>query len=425
MSAFLRPSSQTSQTSGQASGHSPGKARLAWTAWLICLGLTTSCGKQNAPAPAQPFKEPLSSHRALEGSLESNVRKIVESKQASACDNLWRDKALEIARALDSRESEINKELEARPILSSYRRVSLPPTYAREAIVKFESQPGWQEFVEDWEDLYNDYLKIKDHPTDRFWISLNSDVRSLISDDQDRIEGYNVYFDRTAIPSLEKAIQETDRCVQKSSCTIPVLDSDEEAFVKSITVYNSYWELIQQETDSSKRRISEKEFIEQMKADLETFGFRVNKSISLKNGELLLPLDPGPFAPSTELLSKTIESIWTSQSLKLKIQWMSSKPGSEIFRLLLGDTPDERSYVVGSDKTVHLFPNVRLTSIAHEIGHVLGFKDHYYTVWHPEQCSYIIQTNDEDIMSNPDKGMVTPDEWNELKARYSQAAALQ
>ncbi|MFL5813470.1 MAG: hypothetical protein ACJ763_07820 [Bdellovibrionia bacterium] len=412
MSAISGPSSYSP-------GHSSGQASLALAASLLCLGLTTGCGKQASPDPAESFKAPLSSHRTLEGSLESNVRKIVESQQASVCDYLWRNKALKIARALDSRESEITQALEARPTSSSYRRISLPPTYAREAIVKFEAQPGWQEYDVSWSDLYNDYLKIKDHPTDRFWISLNSNVRSLISDDQERVEGYNVYFDKNSIPRLEKAIQKMDQCIQKSSCTTPVLESDVEAFVKSITVYNSYWELIQQETNTSKKRETEKEFSDQMKADLNAFGFRVNKSVSLKNGELLLPLDPGPFAPSTGLLSKTIESIWSSKSLKLKIQWTSSNLHSEIFRLLLGSTPDDRSYVLGFDKTVHLFPDVRLSAIAHEIGHVLGFKDHYYTVWHPEQCGYIIQTNDEDLMSDPDTGTVTSDEWNELKARYS------
>jgi hypothetical protein len=357
----------------------------------------------------------------LEGSLESNVEKNLKSELASECDRTWGSKALEIARALDSRQSEISKMLESQPPSNFYRRVPLPPTYAREWIGKIETKPGWQEDAENWEDIYNAYLTIKDHPTDLFWGYLNTNARSIISDDHDRLEGYsNVYFDKDAIPRMEKIVQEIGSCIEAVDCATFTLSPDEEAFVKVIASYSSYWQQIQQQADPSKKRESAKAFTEQMKSDLTTLGFRVNKSVSMKNGELILPLDPGPFSVSTELLSKTIESIWNSESLKLKIQWTSSNTTPDIFRILLGDTPGERAFVQRYDKTVHLFPNVRLKSIAHEIGHVLGFKDHYYTVWHPEKCGYITQSNAEDLMSDSDTGVVTPEEWSELKTRYSQ-----
>lgn len=86
-------------------------------------------------------------------------------------------------------------------------------------------------------------------------------------------------------------------------------------------------------------------------------------------------LDPGPFAGSEDALRATIEPVWTNDSHRLVIDFVTNDP--KAFRVLLDDGSGGRSFVRWSDKTVHLFPDVRERSIAHEIGHVLGFADHY------------------------------------------------
>jgi hypothetical protein len=382
---------------------------------LALLLWATGCGNQ--------AHDTISSHHAITGSLESKLSKILENQWAEACDRVWGDKALEVARALDTRENEIKKVLESIPTSEDYRQVPLPPTYAREAIVKFKSTPGWNEYSESWSNIYQEYLKIKDQPTQYKWVNLNTSVRSILADDTNRIGGTNVYLDRISAPLLEKALREIQQCTEKPSCIAAALSPDSEAFVKRIPYYDFYWQKIGKNTDAAHDRANLEKLASDMKADLEGIGFVINPNVSLKNDTLALSLDPGPFSPSQDFLAKTIETIWSSKNLKLKIQWASAQSSPQIFKLLLGDTPGERSNISREEKTVQLFPNVRLKSIAHEIGHVLGFRDHYYTVWHPEKCSYVVQNNDEDLMSNPETGRVTPEEWNELKIHYSQAAS--
>ena len=80
--------------------------------------------------------------------------------------------------------------------------------------------------------------------------------------------------------------------------------------------------------------------------------------------------------------------------------------------------PGERSYVTGVPKEVHLFPFTSTRAVAHEFGHVLGFKDHYYTMWNSDQCIYKVETNSGDLMSDSSSGSVTATEWSDIKKNY-------
>jgi hypothetical protein len=104
---------------------------------------------------------------------------------------------------------------------------------------------------------------------------------------------------------------------------------------------------------------------------------------------------------------------------KVKISWISSAaPESKPFKLILEPGPGGGSFVSYGKTEVHLFNAVRAPSIAHEIGHVLGHPDHFYTVWHPEICQYVVQTMQEDIMSDASNGSVTPAEWKDMDLAY-------
>jgi hypothetical protein len=72
-----------------------------------------------------------------------------------------------------------------------------------------------------------------------------------------------------------------------------------------------------------------------------------------------------------------------------------------------------------SARTVTLEPDVTEKSIAHEIGHVLGFSDRYYTTYDAMTCRYSTVKDDADIMSQSSTGEVTDAEWAVLKAKYA------
>jgi hypothetical protein len=102
--------------------------------------------------------------------------------------------------------------------------------------------------------------------------------------------------------------------------------------------------------------------------------------------------------------------------MHLKIQWNYLDP--DIYKLIASMEMGERSGTSWYKKSVTIATGATSSVISHEIGHVLGFRDHYFHVWQPEQCAYIVQINDDDLMSNGYSGDVTPEEWQELDRQY-------
>ena len=90
----------------------------------------------------------------------------------------------------------------------------------------------------------------------------------------------------------------------------------------------------------------------------------------------------------------------------------------DLFHILFTLEPNNRSFVNFNLKEINLFPFTAVRTVAHEYGHVLGFDDHYYTVWNSEKCEYHAQYNEEDIMSDSETGDVTNLEWQTLLDKY-------
>ena len=148
---------------------------------------------------------------------------------------------------------------------------------------------------------------------------------------------------------------------------------------------------------------------------------RKEPSVKREGKTLHLPLYTSDLASITEQLSGYIESIWTSAELSLKIDW-KAEASRDLFTVLLLRESSGRSFVSPSKKTVNLYNNVRAKSIAHEIGHVLGFTDHYYSVWNSTKCEYQDQSREDDLMSDPTYSKVLDDEWKTLQETYPYAA---
>ena len=149
------------------------------------------------------------------------------------------------------------------------------------------------------------------------------------------------------------------------------------------------------------------------------YSFKSNRSVKRASAnELTLPLDGTAFSEALDQLAGYIESVWKKPTLSLKVKWIQPQAVEGAFRFILEQGAGGRSYVLFSEFAVHLFPYVRSLSIAHEIGHVLGFKDHYYSVWSREKCGYINQSLETDLMSDSSVGSVSDQEWNDLEDAY-------
>ena len=104
------------------------------------------------------------------------------------------------------------------------------------------------------------------------------------------------------------------------------------------------------------------------------------------------------------------------------MEW-SNETLSSLFRFILEPEAGGRAYVSRIDSLVHLFPRGTSDTFQHEMGHVLGFKDNYYTVWAPGACSYREEGNEADIMSNGGTGRVLDTHWEQLDRQYPVAPA--
>jgi hypothetical protein len=134
--------------------------------------------------------------------------------------------------------------------------------------------------------------------------------------------------------------------------------------------------------------------------------------------ELHFQLDPGPFADAKDQLAGYIESVWSSPTLRAKIDWVDSTTHPDAYRFALGTGAVGRSYVNREALVVMLYADVSTKAIAHEFGHVLGFADRYLESYDETTCRYALKMDDGDLMSVPGPGVVTDAEWQVLRTQY-------
>jgi hypothetical protein len=251
-------------------------------------------------------------------------------------------------------------------------------------------------------------------------VLLNAEVRSILPDDEDRLAGANVYNDKDSGPKIAAALKLTTACWQSGTCAIPAYDSATRTFLKANPYYEPRLTEIDTARDLNKQRAAQAKLIKDLEADADRYEFRKNASVKRTSpNRLRLPLDPGPLGEVKPQLAHYIESMWSSTSLSLEVEWTSpTAQVAELYRFFIEPGTGGRSWVDSTKKEVHLFSDVKSASIAHEIGHTLGFRDTYYNVWRPERCEYVTQYDEKDLMSNPATGAVTAEHWNMLAEQY-------
>ncbi|MEQ1878790.1 MAG: hypothetical protein ABL958_19270, partial [Bdellovibrionia bacterium] len=140
--------------------------------------------------------------------------------------------------------------------------------------------------------------------------------------------------------------------------------------------------------------------------------------------ELELPLDPGVFSSAKNEMAEFIESVWKNDKVKLKIRWADKTSLPELFQIQLGQAAGGRASMNYNKKSITMNPGTRSRSLAHEAGHVLGFRDEYFTLWDgSENCTYIVEYTEEDVMSTSSSGKVTDVQWKALETVYARPAA--
>jgi hypothetical protein len=382
--------------------------------FFLCVLALVGCGKSN---PADHYNDVERNLPPL-GELGKSVQELLDSEWAESCDSTASANMKRIARALDERKDEITEFGSSLPLTQNYKLIPFGKSFLREYTIEESPKDEWQNYSESWSDLAQKYQKIKNQPVNQYWLWLNNSVRSIIRNDQMRIlDGSNLGLKHDSASKIDSLLAAVEKCVQDVRCLklqIPVMD---EIFAHEVDFYSYYFSKFNKTQD---RNVLER-FVKRLKHDQGRYAFFNNETIKISKENnlttLQLPVDGAAYdADQKKLVSKMVESVWKDSEVSVKLNWMDSV--KDIFKMFFElDKPGERAYVIFSDKEVHLFPFTGTRAIAHEFGHVLGFRDHYYTTWDYLGCKYNTEYNLGDLMSDSD-GNVTADEWKDLKKNY-------
>ncbi len=365
---------------------------------------------------------PEGKHEVYQGPLYQAYRSVQESKDREKCDQQNREMQSILITALDLKSGEILK--------NSLVQKNHPEEYVpfnKSYLVNTPKKPatkGWKDESYSWNLVYDYYVKNVDKANPQFWTTIDTYVRSLITDDRKRVVyGYNLtlnYNQVSQIPALKETLE---ACNTDTRCTQPRWSEEQRTLIKSIPAYSFYQSALESSRSFKDQRYQIGKLFERIQNDFILHREDYNSMISHTKIEgkntFSLSLDSGIFSETDQtLIEKSITSVWKNDLNSIVINWKKATPSMDLFHILFTLEPNNRSFVNFNLKEINLFPFTAVRTVAHEYGHVLGFDDHYYTVWNSEKCEYHAQYNEEDIMSDSETGDVTNLEWQTLLDKY-------
>lgn len=376
---------------------------------FVILG-TAACGRwlNKLHGDRDPDELP-DSHHTDNSTLVKQVNEVYESNLVADCDEKQRDLKLKIAKALDERHDAIAAFAASLPPSKLYDRIPLGPIVVRKLKDPKTRVSQWEEYSYGWGELEDGFNKIYERPVGAEWLALETSFRSILTDDYNRlVYKDNFFLKRSDYETVQSSLKKTEACLATTDCSTPEYLAAEKSLITSNPFYQPF---------SGANRSSLEKLKRALQYDANRKGFHKNVTVSFADqSTLILPLDAGPFSTVTEELEKYITDLWTSPDLKVKIKWTTINDEPQAYVIKVGEGAGGRSFVSYKNRSINYFSDVRTISIAHEIGHVLGFPDYYYTSWNANTCLYTTEDNLGDLMSA--NGIVTPEEWQALRDNY-------
>lgn len=396
---------------------------------LSSLLLFSGCSRSTPSSLSTTKQNDQITHRTLNGALLDVVKGLADGHGFTACDRSQQNAKLELAADLDH----LAPKLQAMATLDDDNMpvIKVGPTILlddRESAEKSYRESltavgdGWVEDPFNWDELFALHRELKGHPENPDWTKLNRLTRGWLLDDEERIkEEDSKAIGRKEVMAIARALPLLDACMAVESCVDVDLENDVVATLSGDDYFLKTWSTLKHPQEGSAAPRFLVMGLRGWARDLNAM-FVANPSRGaarrVSGDTIEIWLDPGPFEKSEEPLRQVIEQYWRSAKLSVKVRWARQAEHPEAYVFRLEDQIEARPYVIYQDKTITLHPLNRLASVAHEIGHVLGFPDYYYTVWDPAKCQYRIQYNVLDLMSESASGVVTAEEWRILDMLY-------
>jgi hypothetical protein len=395
---------------------------IFWTIFSVFALLACSSPRTEGPAASIQSKD-----NTLNGLIDVEMAEAYGEDNEDVfdkCDFENRPKVLEISKALESKRAEI--ESVAKSLTGAAAVIHAASDYTAFGEFKFKNpsthsppRDQWVSENSSWSALFAEYERIKNSPVDARWVSFNSAFRGFAYDDYRRLNAASFLgVDRLAGPLLEAALAQTVLCVNDPTCEIPSFSAELKNFLSTSGTMRDY---LRDFKDPSLEHSLKRNRLENFRLILlykmQSRRFEVNRTARVVGHELVIPMDVSVFGVDGKKLTEWLETAWNIDSeYKIRIEPIQKPiPG---YLVKVSNELGGRANVNSKDFVMQLYNFGRLRPIIHEFGHVIGLPDAYYTSWNPQSCSYKIEWNAGDLMSDSGSGAVLPRHWQEIKKAY-------
>lgn len=330
------------------------------------------------------------------------------------CDRQQSSKVIEVLKMLQMQSANL-RNLKLPPRQKEQKQTKNPSTPEQSLVTRYES----------WEKAYQKMLNLKNttplsNPVD--WFNLLSYSEHLLFHDHLRIVGgYNYQVDHSVATLGPIAYAEIQRCLSQPSCETLNFSSQIQKLLFEKEKYKYSWQAYL-EQDGRERRTWIGLLEYHLGSDLRLLGFSPNPTVERRGNKWILPLDAGDFQNQKERIEKAVAENWQGEGgLVVQIQWSQQTASSPaVYKLVRSSSQSGNAHVDEEQALIFLNDVLSHSEVAHEIGHALGFRDHYYRSWDLPNCRYKDEFDLSDLMSYPESGSVTQNHWLNLKHFYQQ-----
>jgi hypothetical protein len=252
------------------------------------------------------------------------------------------------------------------------------------------------------------------------WPELYIDASALLTDDEDR-EAFKsaIRIKPDRIPSLKQAYLEFSRCHGRSGCQKVWYSAESVRFITSQSKLACHLQTFAPSGLALDGLYAIDNMMELEQDFQSEFPDMVPQSQAACWAEkdeytLTVKLDAGDLRG----YEKEIENIlkpWSNYGLQIHILWTTTAQDPTAAKILVDLALGERAAGGGG---IHLSPFVKVTTLVHEFGHVMGLPDEYYTYFSNTECNYRYYLNSGNVMSRSMTGRVLPSHIAQLRALY-------